>query len=917
MLEQHSLINDIYIENNRIYFDFNNSEINQILMKSKSLDIYFEFERDNSIDLVKLLSENGEIILKKTKYLLFSSDSNGDERKLYFPTFISNKGGYIAKNLKINTIKNQYIISLYVDLNYNLMIEVKPEPAINKKEYIVDMEGFTISSQVLKLDLKVSKLSNGDDCADEEKIDNKIDTTTMKLLLVGKSNRDTIYLDAINVIDNKVHFTIDLIKLLKEYNYKIKPLLMIDGNPYWIKGPDKLNLRIVELYNHNNFKCLKVIKDKLGNILLDINLKLKVCPVISELKYLENFYIKGNINSNLNIFHHPSINTYLQLISGDGKFNQSYIVELKNQIFSIEIPKEDLLILKDSFPGNWKMELISMYNNVPLIKSGIFANSKGTKLAKRKVLFNKELDVDTQILLSKIIIERNSKTVQLNLKNNITISKILSVTIKKHKLQVKFRTLENLEKLSNINTLISNLIVNGMKLSQDNIKIIGKKTFVCEYTTDDPEYIADYMYKKGVNVEVLYDNRLGRSFVNDIDKDTIYHTFWQKVQASKKYKLIVRRIYKNVLTKLPMKNNWIVYESFLGRNMSDSPKYIFEYLEKEYGDKYKHIWVFNNKRDDLPDYIKQVKRFSFQHLYYIARSKFWINNMRQPVWFIKREKQIFLATWHGTPLKKLVFDIEEIHSANKDYKQEFYTQSRVWDYLLSANKYSTQIFRRAFRFDNPILELGYPRNDLLYSNDINQLTLNIKKKLGIPLDKKIVLYAPTWRDDEVLKPGKYKFDLVLDLKRLRKELGNEYFFVLRTHYFISNYIDVDGLEDFVYNASNYDDVTELYLISDVLITDYSSVFFDYANLKRPILFFTYDLEKYRDVLRGFYLDLETEGPGPIVMNNDEIINQLRDFNKLVQDYKLKLEQFHERFCSWDDGEATKRIAEYVIVKNSD
>ena len=101
----------------------------------------------------------------------------------------------------------------------------------------------------------------------------------------------------------------------------------------------------------------------------------------------------------------------------------------------------------------------------------------------------------------------------------------------------------------------------------------------------------------------------------------------------------------------------------------------------------------------------------------------------------------------------------------------------------------------------------------------------------------------------------------------------------------------------------------------MLITDYSSVFFDYANLKRPPLFFTYDLEKYRDTLRGFYLDLQTEGPGPIVMNNDEIIEELKDFERLTEKYKDRVESFHERFCTWDDGNASKRIAEKVIVNN--
>lgn len=387
-------------------------------------------------------------------------------------------------------------------------------------------------------------------------------------------------------------------------------------------------------------------------------------------------------------------------------------------------------------------------------------------------------------------------------------------------------------------------------------------------------------------------------------------------KASSKSKLRTAGIkVLNLFTKLPISSNTIMFESFLGKNMSDSPKYIYNYLSENYPGKFKFVWVFNNIRENLPEDIIQVKRFSLNHLYYIATSKFWISNMRQPKWYPKRDNQIFLSCWHGTPLKKLVFDMDEVHSATKTYKQDFYDQSRNWDYLISANKYSTDIFKSAFLFDNPILELGYPRNDLLHHPNKEDISNQLKEKLGIPKDKKIVCYCPTWRDDEYYKPGKYKFKLALDLKRLRKELGDEYFFILRTHYFIADSIDVKGLENFVYNASTYDDVTELYLMSDVLITDYSSVFFDYANLKRPILFFTYDLEKYRDTLRGFYLDIEKDCPGPIIKTNSELIEVLKDFDKLKNEYKDDLDKFYERFCYLDDGNAAKRISEEVILKN--
>ncbi|MCM2675730.1 CDP-glycerol glycerophosphotransferase family protein [Alkalicoccobacillus plakortidis] len=430
-----------------------------------------------------------------------------------------------------------------------------------------------------------------------------------------------------------------------------------------------------------------------------------------------------------------------------------------------------------------------------------------------------------------------------------------------------------------------------------------------------------------MKLELFYFNRKIHNFEikNLVDKNfykaqkiaRIRSTAKKIKKMIKKPKTSKRILYLSFLSKkLSVKPNWILYESFLGKNYSDSPKYIYEYLSKEYPDAYKHIWVFNENEKNIPFKAVKVKRFSFKHLYFMARSKFLVNNMRQPLWYVKRQEQIFLETWHGTPLKKLVFDMDDIHSANPNYKLDFYEQSRSWDYLVSANKFSTEVFKRAFLYDNEILEYGYPRNDLLYSSNKDEISLELKQKLGLPIDKKIVLYAPTWRDDEYYKPGQYKFKLTLDLERLREELGKEYFFIIRTHYFIADHLDLENVSDFVYNGSKYDDISELYLLSDILITDYSSVFFDYANLKRPILFFTYDLEKYRDTLRGFYIDLKEDGPGPLIMNNDELINVLKNIDQVNIQYKDRLEKFHNLYCDLDDGQASKRISERVII-NSD
>jgi len=377
-----------------------------------------------------------------------------------------------------------------------------------------------------------------------------------------------------------------------------------------------------------------------------------------------------------------------------------------------------------------------------------------------------------------------------------------------------------------------------------------------------------------------------------------------------------RTINLYIFQKLSLKNNWILFESFVGRNYAGQPKYIYKYLSENYGNKYRYIWIVDKAEMLIDGEHKEVKRFSLMYYYYMSRSKYWVNNMRQPVWFPKRKNQIMLSTWHGTPLKKLVFDMDDVHSSNPKYKDIVYRQTRVWDYLLSDNPFSTEVFQSCFIFDkDKILEYGYPANDPMYYPNRDELSGKIKARLGIPKDKRVILYAPTWRDDKFYEAGHYKFEMAMDIERLQKEFGHNSVILLRMHYWVVDNIDIDRYKGFVYDVSKYDDITDLYLISNICITDYSSVFFDFANTRRPILFFTYDLEKYRDVLRGFYLDVEKDLPGPLLLTNDELVYAISNIEKVTKDYKDKYEEFYNKFCCRDDGNASKRVVEKVFGEN--
>lgn len=367
--------------------------------------------------------------------------------------------------------------------------------------------------------------------------------------------------------------------------------------------------------------------------------------------------------------------------------------------------------------------------------------------------------------------------------------------------------------------------------------------------------------------------------------------------------------------KMPTKENWVFVESFFGKSYSDSPKYLYEYLYDTYGDKYRYIWCLNKRAPEMKGHPSICKRHSLRYVYYTSRAKYFICNTRQPAWFKKREGVVFLETWHGTPLKKLAFDLDDIHAVSQDHKKLFYRQSKAWNYLISANRFSTDVFERAFCYPREqIIEVGYPRNDILYSERAGEIAKEVKREFGIPEDKRVILYAPTWRDNQFYGKAKYKFTLAMDLERMRREFGGDSVLLLRTHYYIADILDLTGLENFVYNGSTYNDVSRLYLASDICITDYSSVFFDFANLRRPMLFFAYDYEDYKGEIRGMYFDMNTELPGPILQTNDELVEALHNIDKVTEQYKERYEQFYEKFCSVDDGFASQRAIDIVFGK---
>lgn len=361
---------------------------------------------------------------------------------------------------------------------------------------------------------------------------------------------------------------------------------------------------------------------------------------------------------------------------------------------------------------------------------------------------------------------------------------------------------------------------------------------------------------------------------------------------------------------LPLNRNIILFESNLGRNYTGSPRAIYEEMVAQGLDKkYRCYFILEDTQTKLAGAAKPVKRSRLRYFVLFAIAGTWICDTRLPRYIVKRKGVKYIQTWHGTPLKKLALDMDTVVMAGEtdidNYKKHFYENTQTWDYLLSQNKYSTDIFRRAFAFNKEMLEIGYPRNDVLFQKNNPEDILALKKELGLPLDKKVILYAPTWRDHEFHGNGKYKFSSAMDFSKMQEALGEDTVLIVKYHYLVMDQIDWTPYKGFIYSYDMSYDIAMLYLVSDLLITDYSSVMFDYSLLKRPMVFFCYDLDNYKDNLRGFYFDFLAEAPGPVVLTTEALIQEIKEYDGA--DYQDKYEAFYKKYNHADQGTAAKQV----------
>jgi CDP-glycerol glycerophosphotransferase len=377
-------------------------------------------------------------------------------------------------------------------------------------------------------------------------------------------------------------------------------------------------------------------------------------------------------------------------------------------------------------------------------------------------------------------------------------------------------------------------------------------------------------------------------------------------------KVIVSYIYRVMFyflaTFFPVRKKTILFESFNGKLPGDNPYAIYnEFISNHEHSDWQVYWGIKKQylktaQEKFPE-IHFVVRFSLPWLLLAPRASFWIFNARMPIWLKKNKQTTYFQTWHGTPLKKLGLDIENVSipgATNNSYKKDFIKESSRWDFLVAPNDYSKAIFKRAFQFQNEFLEVGYPRNDYLvkYGNSDKHKKLLKGKILG-KNNGKVILYAPTWRDDYYISKGNYKFEMAFQLKEIFSVLDEEDILIIRPHYLVEDSINIEGFEDRVL-VTTTEDINYLYIISDFLITDYSSVMFDFAELGKPMLFYPYDLNHYENNLRGFYIDYMKELPGAISKQESEFYQELNYMIKSTSSYSNEFSdkyiEFQAKYC---------------------
>lgn len=363
----------------------------------------------------------------------------------------------------------------------------------------------------------------------------------------------------------------------------------------------------------------------------------------------------------------------------------------------------------------------------------------------------------------------------------------------------------------------------------------------------------------------------------------------------------------------PIDPKKIVYCNYNGDGYGDNPKYISEEVIKR-GLNYKQVWLIlseNIPTSEFPETISTVPWYSLSAMYELATAGIWIDNNRKEGYVRKRKGQIYIQTWHGGfALKKVEADV---FPQQEWYVRNAKNDSKMADIFVSGSKIQSQIYRNSFWYEGDILEVGYPRNDILLPSKSSLknkkiLLQKIFKGMQRPTNKKILLYAPTFRKKTSQKQERLDFQKCINA--LMNRFGGEWIVLVRLHPTGSKNHNIGSDEiQGIYDLSAYPDMQELLYISDVLITDYSSCMFDFGLTMRPCFLYTPDLNSYMNDDRGFYIELD-ELPFSVFRSNEELCTGIESHD--TKTYIENINYFFEKYGSFERGNASQSVVNWIV-----
>ncbi|MEV6597371.1 CDP-glycerol glycerophosphotransferase family protein [Actinoplanes sp. NPDC051346] len=366
-------------------------------------------------------------------------------------------------------------------------------------------------------------------------------------------------------------------------------------------------------------------------------------------------------------------------------------------------------------------------------------------------------------------------------------------------------------------------------------------------------------------------------------------------------------LYENVFTRVPIDKRTVVFESHMGKQFSDSPRAIYEELKRA-GVDFRAVWSYAGKHPTgFPAGVKLVRRQSLAYLRELGRAAFWVDNQGFPFDIKKRRGTTYIQTWHGSAFKRMGFDEATIKSQTAAQQRRLKNAIDRFDVFLVRSEHDVRTLTKGLRVDAELMRVGYPRNDALVRHEDRAEAAELRRSLGLADSRRVVLYAPTFRPQE-LGRGSSGLQLPFSLDEFVERFGGNTVLLVRPHY-LTHFALPPKYGHTVRNAAHVHDVTPLLEISDALITDYSSLMFDYALLNRPMIFHVPDYDDYVGSSRGSYFDLATVAPGPLTRTSDDLLTAIADLDQLAGRYSDQRKNFVAQYGEYDTGNAAKAIVD--------